>query len=188
MAKMRMLLGAILAGILLAGCGGTDTGNTEPEGGAQEMQEENADAIRNGEVDEIAEQIKNSHDFCAIIREIGDGKVVLDKVEFITLADAERMAELELTEANFPNGYYIYDADDNTEEYTLADGAQFNFIDWNRDFIEEDAEEINVSTNDRAVFEKYMEPYLENRLNILFFFTLDGEQVSSITEEALTSI
>lgn len=188
MEKRKLLLGALLTGVLLAGCGGADTGNTEPEGGAQEKQEENADAIRNGEVDEIAEQIKNSHDLCAIIREIGDGKVVLDEVEFITLADTERMAELELTEADFPNGYYIYDADDNTKEYTLAEDAEFDFIDWNREFIEEDAEEINVSTKDRAVFEKYMEPYLENKLNILFFFTLDGEQISSITEEALTSI
>lgn len=185
MKKRKILLGTILVGILLAGCGGTDAGNTEPADGAQENQE---DVIQNEEIDAIAEQIKNDYDLCAIIREIDGEKVVLDPVEFITRADMERMAELGLAEADFPNGYYIYNEDGNTEEYTLAEDAQFNFIDWNRDFVEEDAEEINVSTPDREVFEGYMEEYLEDKLDIIFFFTLVGGEISSITEEALTSM
>lgn len=186
MQKRKLLLGAVLAGILLAGCGnGGAQENTQPEGGAQENQE---DTIQNEEIGDIAERIQKSYDICGIIREIGDGKVVLDAVEFITPADTERMAELGLTEGDFPNGYYIYNADENTDEYPLAEGAEYNFIDWDRNFVAEDAEDINISTKDGAVFEEYIKPYLENESKNPFFFRLDGDQVSSITEEALTSM
>lgn len=185
MKKRKILFGAILAGILLAGCGGTGAGNTGSADGAQENQE---DVIQNGDIDAIAERIQKSYDICGIIREIGDGKVVLDAVEFITLADTERMAELGLTEGDFPNGYYIYNADENTDEYPLAEGAEYNFIDWSRNFVAEDAEDIKISTKDGAVFEEYIRPYLEDGSKIRFFFQLDGDQISSITEEALTSM
>lgn len=185
MKKRKILLGTILVGILLAGCGGTDAGNTESADGAQENQE---DVIQNEEIDAIAEQIKNDYDLCAIIREIDGGKVVLDPVEFITRSDTERMAELGLTEGDFPNGYYIYNADENTDEYPLAEGAEYNFIDWSRKFVAEDAEDIKISTKDGAVFEEYIRPYLEDGSKIRFFFQLDGNQISSITEEALTSM
>lgn len=189
MKKRSILLGAVLAGVLFAGCGNSGTKeNTEPEGGTPEIQADNEERIENGDVNEIAKRLRDSYDICAIIREIGDGKVVLDTVEFITLDDTERMAELELTEADFPNGYYIYNADETTKEYTLADNAEFHFIDWGGEFVEEGAEDINVSTTDRAIFEKYTQSYVENKLNILFFFNLDGEQITSITEEALTSM
>lgn len=182
MRKWGFLCGAVLAGALLAGCGGTSGEAGEPENEPQEMQEEY------GGVAAEAERIRDSYDVCGMIRGIGDGTVTVDVVEFITLADTERLAELELTDADLPNGYYLYNAAENTEEYPLAEDAEYSFIDWGRDFVDEDAEDLKISTKDRAVFEEYLQPYLENGADIPVFLTLDGEQVVGIAEETLTSM
>ncbi len=180
MKKREILFSAVLTGVLLAGCGNSGTKETVgPANGAQETQIENQieneDNVQNEDIKDIAERIQKSYDICGFIREIGDGKVVLDAVEFITPADTERMAELGLTEADFPNGYYIHNEDENTDEYTLSEA-------------EDDAGDLKISTKDSSVFEEYLKPYLENGSKIPFFFELDGNQVSSITEEELTSM
>ncbi len=189
MKKRNILLGAMLAGALLAGCGnGGAKESAEPENGTQGIEAENGESIQNEDIAAAAQRIQSSYDICGMIRGLDDGTVVLDAVEFITPADTDRMAELGLTEADFPNGYYIHNEDENTDEYTLSEDAEFHFTDWNRNFVEEDAEDLKISTKDRAVFEEYMQPYLENASKIPFFFRLDGNQVSSITEEVLTSM
>ena len=193
MKKREILFSAVLTGVLLAGCGNSGTKETVgPANGAQETQIENQieneDNVQNEDIKDIAERIQKSYDICGFIREIDDGKVILDAVEFITPADTDRMAELGLTEADFPNGYYIHNEDENTDEYTLSEDTEYNFIDWNRDFAEDDAGDLKISTKDSSVFEEYLKPYLENGSKIPFFFELDGNQVSSITEEELTSM
>ena len=112
----------------------------------------------------------------------------MDAVEFITPADTDRMAELGLTEADFPNGYYIHNEDENTDEYTLSEDTEYNFIDWNRNFAEDDSEDLKISTKDSGGVEEFLKTYLENESKIPFFFELDGNQVGSITEEELTSM
>ena len=108
MKKREILFSAVLTGVLLAGCGNSGTKETVgPANGAQETQIENQieneDNVQNEDIKDIAERIQKSYDICGFIREIGDGKVVLDAVEFITPADTDRMAELGLTEADFPD-------------------------------------------------------------------------------------
>ena len=193
MKKREILFSAVLTGVLLAGCGNSGTKETVgPANGAQETQIENQieneDNVQNEDIKDIAERIQKSYDICGFIREIDDGKVVLDAVEFITPADTDRMAELGLTEADFPNGYYIHNEDENTDEYTLSEDTEYNFIDWNRNFAEDDTEDLKISTKDSGVFEEYLKPYLEKESKIPFFFELDGNQVGSITEEELTSM
>ena len=163
MKKREILFSAVLTGVLLAGCGNSGTKETVgPANGAQETQIENQieneDNVQNEDIKDIAERIQKSYDICGFIREIGDGKVVLDAVEFITPADTDRMAELGLTEADFPNGYYIHNEDENTDEYTLSEDTEYNFIDWNRDFAEDDAGDLKISTKDSSVFEEYLKP------------------------------
>lgn len=182
MRKRWTLFGMVLAGAILAGCGGTSRETGDPENEAREMQAEY------GGVAAEAERIQDSYDICGMIRGMDDGTVTLDVVEFITPADTERLAELGLTEADLPNGYYLYNADESTEEYPLSEDVEYSFIDWGRDFVDEGTEDIRVSTKDGAAFEEYLKPYLEIGSKVPFFFKLDGEQVNSITEEALTSM
>ena len=174
MKKREILFSAVLTGVLLAGCGNSGTKETVgPANGAQETQIENQieneDNVQNEDIKDIAERIQKSYDICGFIREIGDDG-------------------LGLTEADFPNGYYIHNEDENTDEYTLSEDTEYNFIDWNRDFAEDDAGDLKISTKDSSVFEEYLKPYLENGSKIPFFFELDGNQVSSITEDELTSM
>ncbi len=119
---------------------------------------------------------------CAYIRKIEGNKVTLDIAEFIQSTDSERIDELKLSEdKDFPNGYYIYNPDETTAEYTLTDDTLYTFVDWNRDFTDKDSD-IFVTTNSLDTFKKYIDTYEDSKPGMPFFFELDGDEVWSITE------
>ena len=119
---------------------------------------------------------------CAYIRKIDGNKVTLDFAEFIQSTDSERIDELNLSEdSDFPNGYYIYNPDETTAEYTLTDDTLYTFIDWNREFTDKDSD-MFVMTNSLDTFTKYVNTYKESKPGMPFFFELDGDEVWSITE------
>lgn len=129
----------------------------------------------------------NQDKVCAVIMEMDRNKIVLDIAEYITLEDTERMSELNLKEFDMPNGYYIYNPDKSTQEYILTKDTIYNFIDWGRDFVNEDAEDLYISTTSKEVFLKYIQSYINAGSKEPFFFEFDGNNVISITEEVITS-
>ena len=128
---------------------------------------------------EEAEETDNS--LCAYIRKIENNKITLDFAEIIQSTDSERIAELKLTDGDFPNGYYIYNPEETTAEYTLTDDTLYTFIDWNRAFTDEN-EDMFVFTNSIEDFKKYVDSYENSMPGMPFFFELDGDNVLSITE------
>ena len=53
-----------------------------------------------------------------------------------------------------PDGYYIYNKDEKTEDVTLTDQTEYSFLDWTREFGGTDAD-IRVVTKDKMIFEIY---------------------------------
>ena len=111
-------------------------------------------------------------------------------MEYITSEDTERMVELSKSGINtyMPNGYLIYNPDENNEKYTLTEGTSYNFIDWGREFVDENAEDLTVSKANKEDFFKYIQPYIDKGSKVPFFFKFDGNNVISITEKVITSI
>lgn len=122
---------------------------------------------------------------CAYLREIKGSTITLDTAEYITTEDSKRMAELGLTEDDMPDGYYIYNPDEQTEDYNLTDDTEYNFIDWNRYFVGQDASDQRYSTKSKEDFTKYIQTYENSRPGMPFFFDLKGNDVISITEEPM---
>lgn len=123
-------------------------------------------------------------DVCAFIREVKDNVMVLDLAEYITPEDTERMTELGLTETDLLDGYYIHNAEIESEDYTLTGETTYTFIDWYNDFVEVGADRT-VSTTSRDDFIKYLSTYENSQPGMPFFFELKGNEVISITEKPM---
>ncbi len=120
--------------------------------------------------------------FCAYIQEIKGDTILLDFAEYIDTEDAERIAELKLTEYDMPSGYYIYNPEVLPETYTLTEDTIYNFIDWGNDFVEK-GYNSNVSTTDKEMFIEYLNTYENATPGMPFFFEINGNEIISITEK-----
>ncbi len=140
--------------------------------------------------DENSYKQNNQYEICAFIKDIDGNTITLDLAEYITSEDKERIAELSRLGINtyMPNGYFIYNPDINVEKYTLTEETAYNFIDWGRDFADENAEDLYASNADKEDFFKYIKPYIDKGSKVPFFFKFDGNNVVSITEKVITSI
>ena len=125
----------------------------------------------------------NSVEICAFIKNIDKNTIILDPVEYITSYDTERIAELSKQGVNtyMPNGYLIYNLNEVNIKFTLTEDTVYNFIDW-------EAEDINIYNTNKEDFFKYIRPYTEKNSKVPFFFKFSGNNVISITEKVLTSI
>lgn len=128
--------------------------------------------------------IENDSDICAFVKEIKDNIIIVDIAEYVTSEDAERVAELELTDADMPDGYYINNEETELEEYILTEETVYNFIDWKNDFVEEGADR-DVSTTNKEDFIKYLNTYENSQPQMPFFFEITNNEVISITEKPM---
>lgn len=125
-------------------------------------------------------------ELCAFLINLEGDTVVVDPAEYITTDDTERMKELNLTEADMPSGYYIYNPDEATETFRLTPETVYSFIDWNRDFVDSDRfEDMNISTTTRAVFEKYLKTYKDSKPGMPFFFQIKDGAVERVLEKPM---
>ena len=51
-----------------------------------------------------------------------------DRIEWITLEDVDRVKELNIAEEDMPNGFYIYNEDEEVINYTMADRIECNIL------------------------------------------------------------
>ncbi|MCD7738959.1 MAG: M56 family metallopeptidase [Lachnospiraceae bacterium] len=63
-----------------------------------------------------------------------DGSAEVDTVEWITLTDTERMAELGITEEDMPGGFLIYNPDSSAESLTLSEECRALPLDWENSY------------------------------------------------------
>ena len=74
---------------------------------------------------ETADSMKeDTTELCAYIKEINGNTLVIDPVEYISSGDSDRLASYKHTDDDMPDGYYIYNKDEKTEEVT--DTRQFS--------------------------------------------------------------
>lgn len=123
-------------------------------------------------------------ELCAYIKEINGNTLVIDPVECISCEDSDRLACYKHTDDDMPDGYYIYNKDEKTEDVTLTDQTEYSFLDWTREFGGTDAD-IRVVTKDKKIFEKYMETYTDAKPGMPFFLKMKGNTVIQILEKPM---
>ncbi len=140
--------------------------------------------------DESSYKQNCSNEICALIKDIDKNTITVDPVEYIASDDTERIAELSKQGVNtyMPNGYLIYDPYEVNIKFALTEDTVYNFIDWEREFADENAEDPNIYNANKEDFFKYIQPYIEKDSKVPFFFKISGNNVISITEKVLTSI
>ena len=115
--------------------------------------------------------------YCAYVISLGTDTIEVDIAEYITDEVTERMRELDLTEGDMPDGYYIYNPDETTE-------TNYTFIDWGRDFVDADLyEDLLISTTSRELFRSYLKTYRNSRPGMPFFLEVEDGTVKSILEK-----
>jgi hypothetical protein len=120
---------------------------------------------------------------CGYISIDGD-QIKVDTVEWITDEDEDRIRELGLSEDDLIDGYYILNESSEIYTYKLSGETQYNFIDWNNDFVSE-GEERNISTTNKEDFIRYLNTYSDQGAKLPFFIVTEGDVVKSITEKPL---
>ncbi len=126
----------------------------------------------------------NVTEVCAYIRAIKGDVLVIDPVEYISSEDSDRLASYKHTEDDMPDGYYLYNEDEETEQVTLTAQTEYSFLDWTREFGGTD-EDIRVITTDKKIFEKYLDTYTDGKPGMPFFLELDGGEVVRILEKPM---
>lgn len=126
----------------------------------------------------------NVTEVCAYIRAIKGDVLVIDPVEYISSEDSDRFASYKHTEDDMPDGYYLYNEDEETEQVTLTVQTEYSFLDWTREFGGTD-EDIRVITMDKKIFEKYLDTYTDGKPGMPFFLELDGGEVVRILEKPM---
>lgn len=126
----------------------------------------------------------NVTEVCAYIRAIKGDALVIDPVEYISSEDSDRFASYKHTEDDMPDGYYLYNEDEETEQVTLTAQTEYSFLDWTREFGGTD-EDIRVITTDKKIFEKYLDTYTDGKPGMPFFLELDGGEVVRILEKPM---
>ena len=117
-----------------------------------------------------------------LIRSFDGETMVIDPVEYITTADTERIAELELDPAlDLPSGYYIHNETEESISLKVS-GAVFEFVDWNRQFTEPDAD-LFYETSSAAEFLEYCGTYDGGiPANTPFFLNINGNNLLKLKE------
>ena len=132
-------------------------------------------------VNESESEVKS---YCAYVVSLGTDTIEVDIAEYITDEDTDRMRELNLTEGDMPDGYYIYNPDETTETLQLTKETNYTFIDWGRDFVDADLyEALLISTTSRELFRSYLKTYRDSRPGMPFFLEVEDETVKSILEK-----
>lgn len=154
MNKLIAVFTAVILGVSLSACG--------------QQESSSADSYKN---------------YCAYIQKIDENTIYVDEAEWITDEDEERVSELQLTDAEMPDGYYIYNPSNEVSTFELNDKTEYNFIDWGHDFSADS--DKYVRTTDKDTFIQYLNTYTDSIPGMPFFFDIDDGQVKSITEKPL---
>ena len=132
----------------------------------------------------VTESESEVKSYCAYVISLGTDTIEVDIAEYITDEETERMRELDLTEGDMPDGYYIYNPDETTETLHLTKETNYTFIDWGRDFVDADLyEDLLISTTSRELFRSYLKTYRNSRPGMPFFLEVEDGTVKSILEK-----
>ncbi len=132
----------------------------------------------------VNQSVKNEETVAALIKEVSADSITVDTVEFIEAVDTDRITELELTEADMPDGYYIFNPSKELTTWKCNADTVFTFMDWHIDFTKGDCPQ-EYTTMDIAEFQKYIESYQNAEPRMPFFFTIENGYIQKIIEKPL---
>lgn len=103
----------------------------------------------------------------------------LDRVEWITSEQVERMKELGLSEEDMPNGFYIYNPKSYSETFILSEMiTQYTFLKYN----EASGKVEEYTTREKKEFYNYLKEKKSDNSPVFWVETI-GEHVSAIREQ-----
>ncbi len=102
----------------------------------------------------------------------------LDPIEWITEDNEERIKQLNLSEKDMPNGYYIYNPYNYPHTFEVNKDTEYSFINWSGEF----GSERNYKTKDMKELLQYLKTYKDGTTPPFWIVTKDG-YVKSITEQ-----
>ncbi|RGF45057.1 hypothetical protein [Roseburia sp. AF42-8] len=120
----------------------------------------------------------------AFLKGMTESTITVDLIEFITDDNEERIRELNIMEDDMPDGYYIYNPDEQTVVWELNMQTVYKFIDWNGDFTGSEYPE-EYTTTDVQEFMKYVETYEDAAPGMPFFFQVEDGVVRLVLEKAI---
>lgn len=118
---------------------------------------------------------------------IEDNLLHLDEVEIITMEDKERIEELELKQnADMPNGYSIYNADEEKQTFEITNETAYTFVDYNLLFVKNaDGDRLYTTTKKEEFILHLNKSYSDSppAQKVPFFVEVKDGKVISITEK-----
>ena len=192
----KIIICALSALLTFSAVGCTDNTINEKNQEVQSNQENNQspdsqDTSENSEDNEsnqVGENSKNNIESKSITGYIvfEDNKVIINEVEIINRDNVDRIEELGLdVELSFPDGYYIYNPDDEVTELELSDDIVYKFTDIGQ-IYEKEAEDRVYETNKIEEFyeaSSYNQDFLIENQRIPYFIDIVDGKVEKITEE-----
>lgn len=117
---------------------------------------------------------------------IEDNELYFDSVEIVTSNDIDRIKELNLIATNdYPNGYYIYNPEEDVTSYELTDNTKYIFTDSKLMFVKEADSDRIYETSEKQEFlegSSYQSISLDKQ-RTPYFIVIQDNQVISIREE-----
>ena len=118
---------------------------------------------------------------------IEDNLLHLDEVEVITMEDKERIEELELKQnADMPNGYSIYNADEEKQTFEITSETTYTFVDYNLLFVKNADGDRLYTTTKKDEFDLHLNKSYSDSppaQKVPFFIEVKDGKVISITEK-----
>jgi len=103
----------------------------------------------------------------------------LDRVEWLTYDDEERIRELGLSkDDDMPGGFYIYNPESWPQTFEVDENTEYTILDWNRKY----GDEQTYTTTDASEFADHINSY-EGGFAPPFWIVKKGRYVESITEQ-----
>ncbi|MBQ9992337.1 MAG: hypothetical protein IJP33_02775, partial [Firmicutes bacterium] len=84
----------------------------------------------------------NSKTIIGYIKELHNEKVSFDEIEWV-IVPSKRAKELEITDDDAPNGFYIHNEETVIKEYGIADKCMICILDWENNFTTKQIELVN---------------------------------------------
>lgn len=105
----------------------------------------------------------------------------LDEVEWITDENQDRIKELELSQSEMPNGYYIYNPSTDKMKFKLDEDTEYHFIALESLSFIKEGDDRNYSTTKKEEFLEFLNHVKSD--SVVFWVEIKDGAVVNITEQ-----
>lgn len=105
----------------------------------------------------------------------------LDEVEWITDENQDRIKELELSQSEMPNGYYIYNPSTDKMKFKLDEDTEYHFIALESLSFIKEGDDRNYSTTKKEEFLEFLNHVKSD--SVVFWVEIKDGSVVNITEQ-----